>query len=216
MQKRIIALTAAALLASATSALATIDLQFELVSVVPMPAGEYKWTYRTQLQPDTNLRSNATVNSTTVSANDFVTLHDILGYVPGTAAFASSAPYANTTNPTATFTFGVTVQNLGLTPQSILPDDLADVPNITVKLLSGTVATIIPDGTSPVNLGELSYHSIYPFTADHFSDFSSQTQKATDLTTDRQIGQVETPAIPEPAALGFLPVVAGLLGRRRR
>lgn len=214
--KKILALTAAALLTSTASAMATIDIQFELVSVVSA-GSDYKWTYNAVLQPDTNLRSAATVSQDTLFAHDFVTIHDIQGYVGGSAAFVNEGPYLNTMNPLANYTFAVSVQNLGLTPWNIFPDDLADVPNVTLSLTGGDMPSIRPLGTSAVVLGELSFHSIYPFTENHFSDFTSQTQKRSDLTTDRQIGSVETPAIPEGSTIfGFVPALAGMMARRRR
>jgi hypothetical protein len=204
------ALAAAALLGTAQDARAVYAPQ--LVGVTPDGAN-FRWSYNvvwgTQGSPafqlTTGTGANAGVLSPgTVGSQDFVTLYDIEGYVPGSALAGGS----HTTLTPEVF--------VGITGPNTLPDDLPTRYNLTFRFSAGTQG---PDATFT---GFSFLSNLSGAFANPLGFYTSQfTNTAVANSKVGEIGRVTLPAIiPEPSSVALIGMgVAGLFGygyRRRR
>jgi hypothetical protein len=166
------------------------------VSITP-EAGMYRYTYAIVLPTDAVLRPN-----------DYFTIYNFDGYVPG-SEMASGSPYS------ADWTFSAT--GLGPTPAGTLPDDDPAILNLSWKY---TGAEINIDAS--VGLGNFWALSLYPTTTDSwFTASTGSTSGQTDSNITPTTVPVPTappPGVPEPATLLLaglgLPLVA--VFRRQR
>lgn len=212
-----VAAIAFASLASASSALASVIVTFDSVVPNPGPGGGFLWSYKANLQPDFNLRAN---NGNRTTPHDFFTIYDIIGLQAGSASFTPASPYTVGDG----WTFGTTEQVSGFTPPKIGVSELSVLMNISVSLLSGPGAGVItpnPTGAA-VFLGTVTFLDDYGAVTQNFDgQFTSLTQKKTNLTSFSTIGQLPLPTdpnseVPEPAHAGLLFAGAAALIRRNR
>jgi hypothetical protein len=207
------ALAAAALLGTAQDARALYAPQ--LVGGSPTVEGaNYRWTYNLVWGTSGNplflitagTGANAGVLSPgTVGSQDFVTLYDIQGYVPGSVAVSGAGVNHAALTPLV-FT--------GITGPGTLPEDLPTLVNLTFRYTGanlnvdqtfGTVSFLSTIGTSY----ELGFYT------------SQYTNSGVANSKVGEIGRVTLPAIiPEPSSVALIGMgVAGLFGygyRRRR
>lgn len=177
---------------------------------VGQPAGQTLWTYTFSLQPNADMRQSCT--GTCSYSNDFVTLYDFPGYVPGSALVTSLlAP---------SYTFGVTVEDVTIqAPMQIVPDD-PSVPNIRVSLIGGGDVVSSPSAP-PAPLFVLSVNTVNPGSAKaptNMIPYSAQTENAVLGTTAGNSNFAAAPsAVPEPGtyALVGLGLFAASVYRRR-
>ena len=107
------------------------------------------WTYNLQLSGDQDVASGLApsgnpVPHTNLLFGSFLTIYDFAGYVAGTC-----------TGPTG---WGCTTQNIGFTPDDVLPVENPTVTNLTWVYTSGPLITGQPNG---FDLGFFSAQSIY-------------------------------------------------------
>ena len=84
--------------------------------------GPYVWTYELQLARDGNVNSGPAPTLNPVAHEDtsipgFLTIYDFAGYIDGTC-----------TGPSG---WTCMVQDVGFTPDDVLPTDLPGIPNLT-------------------------------------------------------------------------------------
>jgi hypothetical protein len=180
-------------------------------STAGQPVGQTNWTYTFSLQPDANLRQNCT--GLCSYSNDYVTLYDFPGYVPGSALVTSLLG--------PSYTFGVTVENVSIqAPMQIVPDNPA-LPNIRVSLTGGGEVT--SSRSAPATpLFALSLNTVNPGTSErpmNLIPYSAQTENAVLGTTVGNSNFAAAPAaVPEPgtyALVGLGLVLASGIRRRQ-
>jgi hypothetical protein len=206
------ALAAAALLGTAQDARALYAPQ--LVGGSPTVEGaNYRWTYNIVwgtsgnplFQITAGTGANAGILSPgTVGSQDFVTLYDIQGYVPGSVAVSGAGVNHAAMTPVV-FT--------GITGPNTAPDDSPTLVNLTFRY---TGANLNVDQT----FGTVSFLSSIGASGVGF--YTSQyTNSGVANSKVGEIGRVLLPAvIPEPSSVALIGMgVAGLFGygyRRRR
>jgi len=166
-------------------------------TVVSNGNGTFTYNYHADLAADQRVDPAA-------AQNDFLTIYDFVGLVPGTAHVNQAG-------------WTVSVQNVGITPPSTLPTDNPMIPNITITHTDAV--TTIPGPQAPlITFSATSYvgpGGIIPFAA-------QATRSTGPLvgTKIQNVGVVSGPlAVPEPAALALLgigvPFAMTLLRRKK-
>ncbi len=168
----------------------------------------YMWSYELQLAKDSNASTGAAPSSnpvphTNVGQGSFLTLYDFAGYVPGSCASPDG--------------WVCTAQNVGFTPDDVMPSDDAAIVNLTWAHTTGDVIFGEPIGK---NLGQFTAVSIY--NKERLVSYASRAMKndgfAVDTIADN-VGQTRGPmsSVPEPESLGLIGLgLAALVSVRRR
>ena len=171
------------------------------VSVTP-ESSKYRFTYAIVLPTDSQLR-----------AGDYFTIYDFAGYQEGSAVYSPSPELMSSADD-----WTVVVQNVGSTPDLLLPGDDPSLPNLTWMYNGPTITT------GQTGLGNFWAVSEYGETTD--APFTARTHRTSDGKFDSNITDTTVPVpvppspeIPEPTTLALtalgLPLLA-LRGLRRR
>lgn len=171
--------------------------------------GPYVWTYNLQLARDGNVNSGlpptpALVPHENIGFAGFVTIYDFAGYIDGSC-----------TGPSG---WVCTAQDVGFTPDDVLPTDNRAITNLTWAYLSGPTLTGQPAG---LDLGMFSASSMYgDATLVHYVSRTIKNQGPAIGTIADNVGSTHAPVdVPEPSVLalsGLALALAGTLARRRR
>lgn len=188
----------AALVACAVSA-PKADAGLLPVQVTVMPdAGNFRYTYAVVLTSDSRLEPG-----------DFFTIYDFAGYVDGSATAPSG--------------FTLSTSNTGQTPVGTVPNDNADILNLTWTYDGPSIIA------GQVGLGNFIAISVFETTMN--SHFTARSHRQVDGQVDSNITETlvptgldggTPPVVPEPATLALvalgLPMVGavGWVRRRRR
>lgn len=177
--------------------------------------GPYTWSYVLQLSQDQNVNSGLAPTSNPVPHENltfagFLTLYDFGGYIPGTC-----------TGPAG---WTCTTQNLGFTPDDVVPNDDPNLVNITWAYTSGPTILGQPSG---MNLGVFSAQSTMNGPGQvSYAARGTKNIGASAGTIADNVGSVTAPSfldldietpIPEPMTVTYLGagLVALALIRRR-
>lgn len=111
--------------------------------------GPFTWSYQLNLSAEADAITGLSPASNPVPHTDlnygaFITIYDFAGYIAGTC--------------TAPAGWTCTSQNVGFTPDDVLPQDDPTVPNLTWAHTTGAVISGQPTG---VDLGIFSAQSLY-------------------------------------------------------
>ncbi len=172
---------------------------FSMANIIPTSTtitgtGPFTWTYNLQLAKDQNVNSGfaPTLNPaphTNLTFAGFFTIYDFAGYVSGSCAGPAG--------------WTCTAQNLGYTPDDVVPTDNPNVFNITWAYTTGPTILGQPSG---VGLGNFSAQSIYgiptlvSYTARGIANTGPQVGTIAD-----NVGNTQGPTpTPEPATLALL------------
>lgn len=173
----------------------------------------YTWVYDLQLSGDQNVASGMPPTANPVPRNNanfgsFLTIFDFEGYVAGSC-----------TGPAG---WTCTTQNVGYTPDDVLPTDDADIVNLTWVYTSGPMISGSPNG---VSLGLFSAQSIYntitqvSYAARGIKNLGSQIGTISDNVGNVQGPTSQVQVVPEPASLGLAALgfvlLAGVGSRKR-
>jgi hypothetical protein len=156
--------------------------------------GPYTWTYDLQLSKDQNVNSGFAPTSNPVphvnlNFAGFLTVYDFAGYVGGSC----SGPAG----------WACTAQDLGFTPDDVLPTDNPNIVNITWAYTSGPTLLGEPSG---IDLGLFSAQSIYknPTLVSYGSRGIANIGPQVGTIADN-VGNTQGPTpTPEPATLVLL------------
>ncbi len=173
-------------------------------------AGPYVWTYNLQLSSDQDAHSGPSptvhpVPHVNLNVGSFLTLFDFAGYVTGSC-----------TGPAG---WTCTNQDIGFTPDDVIPTDDAALPNLTWVYENGPKLTGEPNG---LDLGLFSATSIY--NREVLVSYAARGVKNNGFsigTIADNVGNTRGPgqAVPEPGTLtlaGLALVLSGGLMKRRR
>jgi len=163
-------------------------------SITVTGTGPYTWTYDLQLSSDQNVNSGLapTVNPVphvNLSYAGFLTVFDFAGYVAGSC----SGPAGWT----------CTAQNVGFTPDDVIPTDNPNIVNITWAYTSGPTLLGQPSG---IDLGLFSADSVYgtPTLVSYSSRGIANNGPQIGTIADN-VGNTQGPTpTPEPATLALL------------
>jgi hypothetical protein len=172
-------------------------------------SGPFIWTYDFQLSKDQNVNSGLApttnpVPHTNLTIPGFVTIYDFAGYVAGSC----SGPVGWT----------CTVQNVGFTPDDVVPTDNSSITNITWAYTSGSTLLGQPSG---LDLGLFSAQSIYSVatTVSYTSRGVANTGQQTGTIADN-VGTTQGPlapaATPEPGTVSLMLLGLGLVAVLRK
>jgi hypothetical protein len=139
-----------------------------------------------------------------------------------TGDFFTIYDFSNIVSVTAAPNFDFTIQNLGVTPDNVTPDDAAGVSNVTFTNTGGTIGTggaeVIPGFSilSSSNVQRLDFYTAQ--SGQDVPDFGVQTVSS--IGQGVVVAGAPQEVIPEPgtlalAATGLLPL-AGAVARKRR
>ena len=176
-------------------ALCTVSLANIIpTSITVTGTGPYTWTYDLQLSSDQNVNSGfaPTVNPVphiNLNFAGFLTIYDFAGYVTGSCS-----------GPTG---WACTSQNVGYTPDDVIPTDNPNLVNITWAYTSGPTLLGQPSG---IDLGFFSAVSTYnnPTLVSYASRGIANNGPQIGTIADN-VGNTQGPApIPEPATLALL------------
>jgi len=163
-------------------------------SITVTGTGPYTWTYDLQLSSDQNVNSGLapTVNPVphvNLSYAGSLTVFDFAGYVAGSC----SGPAGWT----------CTAQNVGFTPDDVIPTDNPNIVNITWAYTSGPTLLGQPSG---IDLGLFSADSVYgtPTLVSYSSRGIANNGPQIGTIADN-VGNTQGPTpTPEPATLALL------------
>ena len=163
-------------------------------SITITGAGPYTWTYDLQLSSDQNVNSGLAPTSNPVphvnlSFAGFLTVYDFAGYIGGSC----SGPAGWT----------CTAQNIGFTPDDVIPTDNGNIVNLTWAYTSGPTLLGQPSG---IDLGLFWAQSIYknPTLVSYSSRGIANNGPQVGTIADN-VGNTQGPTpTPEPATLVLL------------
>jgi hypothetical protein len=161
------------------------------VSVTVTPeAGKFRWTYAIVLPTDSQLQNG-----------NYFTIYDFRGLVPNSA----SAPAG----------WEFSAANVGPTPDLVLPDDDASIPNLSFKYTGPTISA------GQTGLGNFWAVSEFGLKTDSF--FTARTNRTSDGKLDTNITETNVPVpaatppgVPEPTTLLLAGLGLPFLGLARR
>ena len=186
--KRLV-MSCAAVLLTATAAQASITPTW--ISTTAVGGGLYDFTYTATLSSDQSL-----------AATDYFSIYDFVGFRGFGAVPANWTP---------------TSQLIGITPNTVLPNDDASAPNITFTYTGPTINNV----ADPVDiaLGEFHVLSIYKLLA--LDDFTSLAQRNGGARIGSDVATIGTdavvvPGVPEPATWSIMVIGLALTGSAMR
>lgn len=156
--------------------------------------GPYTWTYDLQLSSDQNVNSGFApvvnpVPHLNLSFAGFLTIYDFAGYIGGSCTAPSG--------------WTCTAQNVGFTPDDVVPTDNPNIVNLTWAYTFGPTLLGQPNG---IDLGLFSAQSLYgiptlvSYSARGIANSGPQIGTIAD-----NVGNTQGPApTPEPATLAML------------
>lgn len=156
-------------------------------------AGPFIWTYDLQLSSDQNVNSGLAPTSNPVPHTNsafagFTTIYDFAGYINGSCGGPAG--------------WSCTAQNVGFTPDDVLPTDNPNIVNITWAYTSGPTLLGQPSG---IDLGLFSAKSIFnnPTQVSYASRGIANGGPQLGTITDN-VGNTQGPAgaaVPEPSSV---------------
>lgn len=167
-------------------------------------AGPYLWTYDFQLSGDQDAHSGLPPTASPVAHNNtafgsFLTIYDFAGYVEG-SCFAPAGWVCSS-------------QNVGYTPDDVLPTDNASLPNLTWVYTTGPTLSGNPNG---LDLGQFGAASIYnSVVLVSYAARGVKNSGASNGTIADNVGTTVGPtanlAVPEPGSLALAGLAMALM-----
>jgi hypothetical protein len=217
-----VGLVLAAVLLMMTAGSARADIALTIIDAgVLQPGGDFLYTYNVQLTPGPggSVLSSAGggVNTGFSPSNNFFTLYDVQGLVPGSETFGGILGVAGNAAAKENLT--------GVTPPTQTPADSGSILNITT-FWTGASTPTAPDQMTTFDLGTFSFLSTNPL-GSTMLEYSAATQalKGFPVAIANNTSMVAGPGpggppppIPEPGTLMLLaiglPVLGGYCYRR--